>query len=88
MRRKGRLLKEGAIVDLRIGAGTNIIASYVALTRVKRREDLLIYRPFEHEIFQREMARGPTLLLQHLRGDAIDWKSIEEEFMPRMRCHG
>ena len=49
---QGQTCKKGAIVDLRIGKGTNPISSYVAITRVQKREDLLIYRPFNIEPFQ------------------------------------
>ena len=42
-----------AIVDLQIGSGMSPMSSYVALTRVRSREDLLIYRPFEQELFTR-----------------------------------
>ena len=77
---------EAAIVDLQIGRGTSPIASYVALTRVKRREDLLIYRPFDRDLFTKGGPRGPKLLLQTLRGEDIDWRAIEEEFTPHSRC--
>ena len=83
---QGQTLKKGAIVDLRLGKGTKAIASYVALTRVKSRRDLLIYRPFDLEPFQQGQLRGPELLLQHLRGEDIDWKASEEEHMPRDKC--
>jgi len=85
---QGQTLKKGAIVDLRLGKGTKAIASYVALTRVKSRHDLLIYRPFDFEPFKQGQQRGPELLLQHLRGEEIDWKTIEDELMPRGQCTG
>jgi len=85
---QGQTFKRGCIVDLRIGNGTNPTASYVALTRVQRREDLLIYRPFERELFTKGQRRGPMLLLSFLKGEAIDWAAIEEEFMPRAVCVG
>ena len=50
-----------AIADLQIGSGTSPIASYVALTRVKTRNDLLIFRPFSHELFTRGTLEGPEL---------------------------
>ena len=50
---------EAAIVDLQIGRGTSPIAGYVALTRVKRREDLLIYRAFDRDLFTKGSPRGP-----------------------------
>ena len=71
-----------------IGKGTNPIGSYVAMTRVEKREDMLIYRPFERELFTRGARKGPELLLKQLRGEYIDWKAIEDEYMPRKRCVG
>ena len=53
-----------AIIDLQLGRGVSVIASYVALTRVRCREDLLIYRPFEHDIFTQGPPEGPELLLR------------------------
>ena len=69
---------EAAIVDLMIGKETSPQTSYVALSRVRKREDILIFRPFPREIFTRQAALGPELLLQHLRGEAIDWAELQE----------
>ena len=75
-----------AIVDLQIGRGTSPISSYVALTRVRKCEDLLIYRSFERELFTKVSPEGPELLLKTLRGECIDWKAIEEKHTPSKRC--
>ena len=83
---QGQTLGKGAVVDLRLGRGTSIIASYVAVTRVKRRQDLLIYRPFGKNIFSRGQRKGPPELLEHLRGNHVDWESLQEEYLPRGRC--
>ena len=77
-----------AIVDLQIGQGTSPIASYVALTCVKTRDDLLIYRPFEHSLFTKDSLEGPTTLLKLLRGDAVNWKALEEKYTPQRKCAG
>ena len=53
-----------SITDLQIGRGVSCIASYVALTRVARREDLLIYRPFDRTLFTQGPILGPDLLLK------------------------
>ena len=37
---QGQTFSNGAIVDLNIGGGSSTMSSYVALTRVERREDL------------------------------------------------
>ena len=74
---QGQTLK-AAIIDLQIGNGTSPIASYVSLTRVKRKEDILIYRPFDRSLFTRGPLEGPELLLKSLRGEYVDWSAIEE----------
>jgi len=83
---QGQTLKNGAVVDLRLGRGTSNVASYVAMTRVKRREDLLIYRSFDKAAFTKGVRKGPPELLQLLRGEAVDWESIEKEYLPRSCC--
>ncbi|CAK0819674.1 unnamed protein product, partial [Prorocentrum cordatum] len=84
---QGQTFKEGVIVDLSIGGGTSPLSSYVALTRVQRREDMLIFRPFDIAPYQKKDERkGPGLLLRTLRGEDLDWEAIELEFMPSGRC--
>ena len=63
---------QAAIVDLQIGRGTNPISSYVAMTRVRSREDLLIYRQFDRSLFTQGSPEGPELLLKTLRGEQVD----------------
>ena len=43
---QGQTFKNGVIVDLNIGGSRSTMARYVALTRVEKRCDLLIYGPF------------------------------------------
>ena len=43
---QGQTFSKGAIVDLCIGGSSSTMSSYVAITRVERREDLLIYNLF------------------------------------------
>ena len=43
---QGQTFSKGAIVDLCIGGSSSTMSSYVAITRVERREDLLICQPF------------------------------------------
>ena len=40
-------------MDMQIGKGTSPMSSYVAFTRVKKKEDLLIFRPFDRELFNK-----------------------------------
>ena len=77
-----------AIVELQLGRGVNIIASYVALTRVRCRLDVLISRAFDRSLFSKGAALGPELLLRVLRGEAVDWRALEEKYTPRRRCAG
>ena len=84
---QGRTLP-AAIIDLQIGRGVNGIASYVAMTRMRKKTDLLIFRPFDREVFAAGPPLGPSLLLQHLKGEFIDWKQIEEDHIPSKFCHG
>ena len=74
-------------MDLQLGRGISIIASYVAITRVETKERLLIYRPFDREPFMRGAPEGPTLLLRKLRGEQIDWKQIESMHTPQGICN-
>ena len=73
-------------MDLSIGGGTSPLSSYVALTRVRRREDMLIFRPFHRSPYTTGERKGPALLLQSLRGEDLDWDAIEKEFMPSGKC--
>jgi len=84
---QGQTLK-AAIVDLQIGRGTSPIASYVALTRVAKREDLLIFRPFARDLFTQGPPEGPELLLKTLRGEYVDWAAIQKKHTPSRRCSG
>ena len=84
---QGQTLKS-AIIDLQIGNGVSAIASYVAMTRIRTRHDVLIFRPFDREVFTRGEPEGPSLLLQVLRRQPIDWKAIEEKHTPSMHCKG
>ena len=50
---QGQTFSTGAIVDLKLGGSSSAMSSYVALTRVERRSDLIIYRPFSAAPFQK-----------------------------------
>ena len=55
---QGQTFGSGAIVDLNIGGSSGAMSSYVALTRVQTRKDLLIHRPFERQPFNRGQKPG------------------------------
>ena len=48
---QGQTLR-AAILDLQIVRGVSPVASYVAMTRLRTSEDLLIYRNFNREVFR------------------------------------
>ena len=85
---QGQTFSDGAVVDLRLGGSSTAMASYVASTRVKQRQDLIIYRPFPKELFQNGQKPGLELLLQVWRGEKIDWAQLENEHMPKKHCPG
>ena len=86
---QGQTYSQGVIVDL---AGrrkaTGAVPAYVALTRVKRREDLIRCRPFPLELFRQGQKPSLNLLLRIWRGETINWVEIENEYMPRRTCVG
>ena len=55
---------------------------------MKRKEDLLIYRPFDRSLFTGGPSEGPELLLKTMRGENVEWASIEEKYTPRRLCTG
>ena len=83
---QGQTLK-AAIVDMQIGAGTSPMASYVSFTRVKKMQDLLIFRPFDRELFNQGNLEGPLLLLKVLRGEVVDWEAVEAKHLPSNICN-
>ena len=85
---QGQTFSKGAIVDLNIGGSFNAMSSYVALTRVERREDLIIFRPFPLELFQNGQKPSLELLIRVWRGEDIPWQEIEREHMPTKICPG
>ena len=68
---------KAAIIDLQIGRGVKSIASYVSMTRIRTRYDLLIFRDFDREVFTQGDPEGPALLLRVQRGEKIDWKKLK-----------
>ncbi len=75
-----------AIVDLVIGKDMTPVTNYIALSRLKRREDVLIYREFPAETMRKGPPEGPTLLLRVLRGEPVDWDALTQQRMPKKRC--
>ena len=83
---QGQTLPQGVIADLQIGANGNPFTSYVAMTRVKDRQHLLIYRPFAAKPFQRGISLGRDLLLRVWRQEDIDWEAIRKAHIEEKPC--
>eukprot|EP00959_Pyramimonas_sp_CCMP1952_P362707 7595518-Pyramimonas_sp.AAC.1 len=62
------------------------MSSYVAITRVKTRQGLLIYRPFSRQPYAQGELEGTRLLLHKLRGEALPWPDVTERLMPQKTC--
>ena len=56
---------QAAIVDLGWGSGVSVTASYVAMTRIRRREDLLTLRAFARTAFTQGPLKGPSFYCEH-----------------------
>ena len=82
---QGRSL-DAVIADLQEGRNVSWMSSYVAITRVKTRRGLLIYRPFELKPYTQGEMEGTKHLLAKLRGEEVPWAEIEAELMPRKVC--
>lgn len=65
---QGQTFSNGAIVDLKLSGSSGTMSSYAAITRVERREDLLIYRPFSRNLFVNKERSSLELLLKVWRG--------------------
>ena len=77
--------KEAVIADLVIGRGVSSISSYVALTRIRNRESLMIYIPFDREPFTHGIPQGTAFLLKKMRGESLDRAVIEDQLIQKKR---
>ena len=84
--RNAQRLEEGVIADCDVPPGTNIITCYIAVTRVREREKLLISRPFPAAPFQQGLAGERDLLLQCWRGAQPDWAAVRARYNVTKRC--
>jgi hypothetical protein len=71
------LTLDAAMVDLCFDESADAATAYVALSRVRSADDILIMQPFTLDLFQKGMPIGPKLLLKKLRGECIE-EDIEE----------
>lgn len=77
---------DSAIVDLCLPDEASAVTAYVAMTRVRTKESLLIYRPFQRARFAQGQPDGPQLLLEKLRGETLDWARIQDTHAPNKLC--
>ena len=66
-------------MDLNLRDNADPVTGYVAMSRFKRAEDVLILQPFDLEVFQQGIADQPRLLLERLRNLKKDMSAILEE---------
>lgn len=86
---QGQTIPEGVIADLCLGYAANPFTAFVAVTRVKGREYLLIYRPFAAAPFQKGVGLGRGLLVRHLQHDLkypIHWKALLAKYCEERPC--
>ena len=83
---QGQTLEEGIIADLCYGAHSNVLAAYVALTRVTSRDGVLILRPFDAAPFQQGDTSFRALLMQHWRTHDADWDAIVQKYIRVKTC--
>lgn len=83
---QGQTLREGVIADFNIGDAGNPFTTYVAATRVTGRDKLLLLRPFPAGPFQKGIGIGRGLLLQVLRGDAVNWEALRAKYTEERLC--
>ena len=86
MQHKGRRCRKASLPTYQIGANGNPFTSYVAITRVKDRQHLLIYRPFDAKPFQRGIGLGRDLLLRVWRQENVDWDAIRQAHIEEKPC--
>ena len=82
---QGKTLK-AVLLDLAFDTRAPSTIGLVAATRVRSREDVLILRPFDGDLFRRGAPEGPQLLLQKLRGDQIHWDTLRDARRPSAKC--
>eukprot|EP00438_Fugacium_kawagutii_P033974 Skav228932 [mRNA] locus=scaffold2181:248822:258688:+ [translate_table: standard] len=84
---QGQTIPEGVIADLCLGCAANPFTAFVAVTRVKGRGYLLIYRPFAAAPFQKGVGLGRELLIRHLRREEpINWKALLAKYCEERPC--
>jgi hypothetical protein len=60
------------VVDLKVGRNTDSTTLYVAISRFRRADDLLILQPFDIEVLQQGEPAQAAFLLEHLERQRAD----------------
>jgi ATP-dependent exoDNAse (exonuclease V) alpha subunit len=58
---------DAAVVELNLPPGANPIAAYIAISRVRHREDVLIVSHFKPDVFRIGTPPDRAALLEHFR---------------------
>ena len=59
------------------------MSSYVFIMRVRRRENLLSFRPLGRKPCNEGEMPGTQKLLQVVRGESVHWEEWEAKLLPR-----
>ena len=66
------LILDAAIVDLCFDENTDPRTAYIAMSRVRCADDILIMQAFNINIFGQGIPIGPTMLMKHLQGEDLE----------------
>jgi len=66
------LTLDAAIVDLCFDENTDPTTAYIAMSRVRCADDILIMQAFNINIFRQGIPIGPAMLMKHLRGEDLE----------------
>ena len=83
---QGQTYAEGVVMDMAIGDAGDPLTAYIALTRVKDRHGLFIYRPFAAAPFQKGAKFGRELLLRFWAGEKLDWSALRAKYRDEKEC--
>ena len=84
---QGQTCPEGVLMDMQIGDAGDPLAVYIALTRVKDRYGLFVYRPFAAAPFQKGAKIGRELLLRFWGGEQMDWSFLRAKYRDEKLCN-
>ena len=73
-------------MDMQIGEAGDPLTAYIALTRVRDRHGLFVYRPFEASPFQKGAKVGRDLLLRWWSGEKLDWAALRAKYRDEREC--